>query len=471
VKAGEPVISVDAKKKELVGDFKNAGREWRPEGDPKPVRVYDFIIPGLGGVTSYGIFDMARNAGWVNVGTDHETSAFAVESIRRWWGSMGRAQYVEAKTLLITADGGGSNGSRVRLWKLELQRLASETGLPISVCHYQGLAKHYRGLMSWAMHEHVAHGISCPVVSGMFKDFFGLRVYTAEIWRFKAMMAEYYRTSYKRLLDKILSGEVLQIDETEVRLRTGTGYVWVFTTSEEVAYMYRPTREGDFLHDLLKNFHGVLVSDFYAAYDSLECPQQECLIHLMRDMNQELLGNPFDEELQSITGPFGTLLREIVATIDQHGLKRRYSKRHERGVAKYFQSVAAHTYRSEAAEAQQVRLVKCQDKLITFIKHDGVPWNNNNAENAIRRFGYYREDSVGRVKEPGLKDFLVLLSICHTYHYKGVSFLKFLLSRERDIDAFCRRPQPNQPSASSGKPCRGLMNSAATPATIAQAIR
>src|SRR3954468_10047667 len=136
LKAGEPVISVDAKKKELVGDFKNAGREWHPEGDPEPVRVYDFIIPGLGRVTPYGIFDLARNAGWVNVGTDHDTSTFAVESIRRWWRSMGRAHYPGAKRLLITADGGGSNGSRVRLWKLELQGLASETGLRIAVCHF-----------------------------------------------------------------------------------------------------------------------------------------------------------------------------------------------------------------------------------------------------------------------------------------------------------------------------------------------
>src|SRR4051794_5387037 len=148
LRAGEPVISVDAKKKELVGDFKNAGREWRPEGDPGPVRVYDFVIPGLGRVTPYGVYDMARNAGWVSVGTDHDTSAFAVESIRRWWGSMGRAQYPEAKRLLITADGGGSNGSRVRLWKLELQRLASETGLRISVCHFPP------GTSKWNKIEH-----------------------------------------------------------------------------------------------------------------------------------------------------------------------------------------------------------------------------------------------------------------------------------------------------------------------------
>jgi transposase len=148
LKAGEPVISVDAKKKELVGDFKNAGREWRPEGDPEVVRVYDFVIPGLGRVTPYGVYDMARNAGWVNVGTDHDTSAFAVASIRRWWDSMGRAHYPMARKLLITADGGGSNGSRVRLWKLELQRLASETGLRISVCHFPP------GTSKWNKIEH-----------------------------------------------------------------------------------------------------------------------------------------------------------------------------------------------------------------------------------------------------------------------------------------------------------------------------
>src|SRR5512147_1715714 len=103
LKAGDPIISVDAKKKELVGNFKNAGREWRPEGDPELVRVYDFVIPGLGRVTPYGVYDMARNAGWVNVGTDHDTAAFAVASIRRWWYSMGRAHYPAAKRLLITA--------------------------------------------------------------------------------------------------------------------------------------------------------------------------------------------------------------------------------------------------------------------------------------------------------------------------------------------------------------------------------
>jgi len=133
--AGQPVISVDTKKKELIGDFKNGGRELRPKGDPEQVRVHDFLIPELGKATPYGVYDVTHNLGWVNVGTDHDTATFAVESIRRWWNSMGQPRYPTAQQLLITADAGGSNGYRIRLWKVELQKLADETGLTIAVCH------------------------------------------------------------------------------------------------------------------------------------------------------------------------------------------------------------------------------------------------------------------------------------------------------------------------------------------------
>jgi hypothetical protein len=133
--AGQPVISVDTKKKEPVGDFKNNGRELRPKGCPEPVRVHDFVIPGLGKAAPYGIYDIAANEGWVNVGISHDTAAFAVASIRRWWHDLGSTRYPNATKLLITADGGGSNGYRVRLWKRELQALADELGIEISVCH------------------------------------------------------------------------------------------------------------------------------------------------------------------------------------------------------------------------------------------------------------------------------------------------------------------------------------------------
>jgi len=150
LKQGQPVISVDTKKKELVGDFKNAGREWQLKGEPQPVRVHDFEIrlPDKGKVAPYGVYDLGRNVGWVSVGVDHDTAAFAVESIRRWWNWMGRQSYPEAKRLLITADSGGSNGARVRLWKWELQRLADETGLEISVCHFPP------GTSKWNKIEH-----------------------------------------------------------------------------------------------------------------------------------------------------------------------------------------------------------------------------------------------------------------------------------------------------------------------------
>ena len=133
--AGQPVISVDTKKKELVGDFKNGGRELCPQGEPETVRVHDFVIPELGKVAPYGVYDVTHNLGWVNVGIDHDTAAFAVASIRRWWQLLGQPRYPGAQRVLITADGGGSNGSRVRLWKIELQKLADESGLEISVCH------------------------------------------------------------------------------------------------------------------------------------------------------------------------------------------------------------------------------------------------------------------------------------------------------------------------------------------------
>jgi Rhodopirellula transposase DDE domain len=145
---GQPVISVDTKKKELVGPFRNAGRELRPKGDPERVLMHDFVIDELGRASPYGVYDVAANEAWVSVGTDHDTAAFAVESIRRWWATMGQELYPDAKRLLITADAGGSNGYRLRLWKLELQKLADETGLEIAVCHFPP------GTSKWNKIEH-----------------------------------------------------------------------------------------------------------------------------------------------------------------------------------------------------------------------------------------------------------------------------------------------------------------------------
>jgi hypothetical protein len=309
---------------------------------------------------------------------------------------------------------------------------------------YERLDRHFHGLKSWAMYQHVAQNTSLPRVEALLREFFGLQVNDGEIHTFKSLLARYYRPTYNRLLQTLVAGKVLHADETEVDLRTGKVYVWVFASLEEVFFLYRPTREGAFLQDLLKGFSGVLVSDFYAAYDSLPCPQQKCLIHLMRDMNQDLLNNPFDTELQSVTGHFGRVLRAVVETVDRHGLRKRHLGKHRRDVAGLFDAVSAQAFRSEAAEALRQRLLKAREKLFTFLDHDGVPWNNTNAENAIKSFARYREGAARSLREEGLRDYLVLLSICHTCRYRGVSFLKFLRSRDRDLDRFCRNKRPRR---------------------------
>jgi transposase len=168
-----PVISVDTKKKELVGQYKNGGREWRPVGDPEKVNVYDFKDPVLGKAIPYGIYDEDKNLGWVNVGCDHDTASFAVESINRWWHSMGRVHYPKAKQLLICADSGGSNGYRIRLWKVELQRFADATGLEVTVCHLPPGTSKWNKIehrlfshisMNWRGHPLVSHEVIVELI-------------------------------------------------------------------------------------------------------------------------------------------------------------------------------------------------------------------------------------------------------------------------------------------------------------------
>jgi Rhodopirellula transposase DDE domain len=172
---GQPVISVDTKKKELVGQFKNAGKEWRPTGDPVQVKVHDFVDPEFGRASPYGVYDIGADQGWVSVGTDHDTAAFAVQTIRRWWYAMGQPRYPKARELTITADGGGSNGHRVRLWKLELGRFAQEAGLNIRVCHFPPGTSKWNKIehrmfsfitMNWRAQPLISHEVIVNLIAG-----------------------------------------------------------------------------------------------------------------------------------------------------------------------------------------------------------------------------------------------------------------------------------------------------------------
>jgi hypothetical protein len=252
----------------------------------------------------------------------------------------------------------------------------------------------------------------------------------------KALLARRYRSTVRLILAKLIAGAIIHADETHVNFQKGKGYVWVLANMEEVIYLYKPSREGEFLHELLTGFTGVLITDFFSAYDSLPCKQQKCLIHLIRDMNHDLLTNAFDDEFKSLVSEFGQLLRTIVATIDKFGLKKRHLNKHEEDVERFFRTLGNRQFHSDLAQAYQQRLTKNQEKLFTFLRHDSVPWNNNNAEHAIKHYAHYREVTDGQMTEAGLTDYLVLLSIYETCKYKGVSFFKFLLSGEKDMDKF-----------------------------------
>ena len=310
---------------------------------------------------------------------------------------------------------------------------------------YWRVDRYSHSLKSWAMYEHVAHRVSFGNPSESFRECFGLSVQLPAIHEFKHLMARFYADTLEQLRARIIGGHLIHADETEVEVRgIGKAYIWVFTNIEEVIYLFKPSREGGFLHDYLEGFRGVLVSDFYTAYDSLPCEQQKCLIHLIRDFNHDILANPFDEELKALTAEFGRLVREAVTTIDRHGLSRKHLGKHRRDADRFFETTLARAYRSDAARAYQKRFEKYRSKLFTFLDQDGVPWNNNNAEHAIKKFAYYREVADGLFSESGLNDYLSLLSLYQTCVYKGVSFLKFLVSQERDIDLFCKAARPGR---------------------------
>jgi predicted RecB family nuclease len=331
---------------------------------------------------------------------------------------------------------------------------------------YKRRDKHLHGLKSWAMYQHVVHRISFNHLETMFEDCFGLRVGPWEAHMLKALMANRYRDTVKRILARIVAGRLVLVDETEVRLKKDKGYVWVLTNLEDVVYLYRPNREADFLKELLGEFKGVLVSDFYPGYESLDCPKQKCLIHLIRDFNNDLIGSPYDEEFKALAREFGKLLRSIVGTIDKYGLKKHHLHKHKAEVDRYFRALESRVYRSDLADSYQKRLLKNEGSLFTFLDHNGVPWNNNAAEHAIKAFARFRELYDGQLREEGLSDYLALLSVYQTCKYRGVSFLKFLLSREEDVEVYCqrRREKKELPSleiypegfAPSGRRIKGL---------------
>jgi hypothetical protein len=292
-------------------------------------------------------------------------------------------------------------------------------------------------LASWAVYQHVALRLSFKNVGLSINDIFGYCCSGKFGERMQVRLAEVYRVTVDRMLNLLRSGMLIHGDETMVTLKHSiVGYVWAFTSTVSVVYLYHPTREGTFLKETLGDFAGVLVSDFYAAYDAVTCHQQKCHLHLIRDINDDLLSHPFDEELKELARRYTLTLQPMVETIDKHGLKTKFLSKHKRNAESFLDWIAKREIKSEVAHGYKSRIVKYGERLFTFLDYDGIPWNNNNAENALKLVASRRRLFGTSVSEAGLKDYLVFLSIYQTLRRKGISLLRFLLSGETDLEKF-----------------------------------
>jgi predicted RecB family nuclease len=291
-------------------------------------------------------------------------------------------------------------------------------------------------------------GVSERSISRLFERLFDTPIGEGTAAGLKVRVATYYAETVAKIQQRIVAGPVIYADETRARLHGSAGYVWVFAGPDEVVYLYSKSREGDILNTVLKDFHGVLVSDFYSAYDSVDCPQQKCLIHLIRDFNNEILSDPYDEELKQFVRQFAGLIRPMIETIDQHGLRRRYLNKHLNAVNRFYRNLSRSKYSSEVAIACKHRCEKCRGKLFTFLHHDGVAWNNNYAEHAIKSYAKLRRNFVSTPSEGSISRFLVLMSIYQTCHMRGIDFLSFLCSGERDIQTYVESRQRKSRSKS-----------------------
>lgn len=293
-----------------------------------------------------------------------------------------------------------------------------------------------RNLAAFTIFEMIELCVSQRSVTSTLNRLFGFQMQEIVVRRLKRRGAEYYRETRHNILAEMLKGNLIHADETRIKLHEKAAYIWVFATWQKVVYFYSDTREGSFVQEALQGFQGVLVSDFYTAYDSISCAQQKCILHLIRDLNDAVLDNPYDEGVKDIVTTFADLFRAIVATIDRWGLKSRFLRKHVLDVARFYKRISKIEYLSAAALKLKVRLDKDRDKLFTFLSHDGVPWNNNNVEHAIKALARLRRAIEGLSTPRGIEEYLILLSVCQTCKYSGLDFLDFLRSGKTDISAF-----------------------------------
>jgi hypothetical protein len=294
--------------------------------------------------------------------------------------------------------------------------------------------KYGAGLRAYLLYQIIELQIPQSAVATSFTQLFTLPMSRGSINRLKATEADRLERTYQAILARVVTGGLVHADETKVEIDGNDGYVWVFTNLEDVAFVYSETREAATPQRVLLNFTGVLISDFYAAYDSIHCAQQKCLIHLMRDLNDDLSKQPFNEKIRELAQDFANVLKPAIDSVDRFGLKAYHLRKHKDSVNRFYEALSRRDYQTEVAAGYKKRVGRNSAKLFTFLDHDGVPWNNNNAEHAIKTFARLRRSIGGKSSAKSIRDYLVLLSISETCKRKDVNFLH-LQSGQIDIDS------------------------------------
>ena len=297
------------------------------------------------------------------------------------------------------------------------------------------------GFQVWTIYQRVILRLPYRIITQVMEHLFGVGMCEATVVDFLRYMASYYKVTEAAILQAMLKSEFIHVDETRINIQGVEQYVWVFTDGRHVCFRLTETREAEIVHQVLSGYEGVLVSDFYPGYDSVPCKQQKCLVHLIRDLNDDLWKAPFDREFEAFVLGIRTLFVPIFGAIDRYGLKVRHLRKFEASVERFYAThIDTKEYASEIAAKYQNRFKRYRESLFTFLVQDSIPWNNNMAERAIRQLAIQKKISRTFFKNVA-PQYLLLLAIAQTCRFQEKSFLKFLLSKERDVDQF-RRSRP-----------------------------
>jgi predicted RecB family nuclease len=303
---------------------------------------------------------------------------------------------------------------------------------------------------AWTVYQRIILRLPYRVISQVIDDLFREHIGPSSTVEFLSDLASYYASTEKMLLKRILASPFIHVDETKLNIQGTNHYVWVLTDGLHVVFRITETRETTLVQEMLKDYTGVLISDFYGGYDACPCRQQKCLVHLIRDLNDDLWKNPYNPELEEFVGADKDLLVPVMAEVDKYGLKRWHLHKHRQAVDCFYRKfIDGREYKCEVMKTYQKRFVRYRESLFRFLDEDDIPWNNNMAERASRHLAVQRKIS-GSFFQRVAVHYLLLLGIAQTCRFQGKSFLAFLLSKEKDIDQFKRKKRVKVTKAVGG---------------------